>query len=242
MAGEREHILDVMQLLESRLTSSNRSLDAGRISLIRRALSSVQHLDAALETLYGVQGYDQVALRLMWYAEKGSDPFAAVLTEHVVSRRADELLSLLPTEFPAPAGPGTDEPKSMAAAVDEFGVAVEALKAGSFHEGQFSEVTEDLAARLRASLQPLGRAGALEENRDVARFADAVARFLELVRARSLARDVRAVNLLDSANLTLQTVMQTHAAEDYDSLQEITRLLENPLPLLEQQPPDPEQE
>ncbi len=244
MAGEREHILDVMQLLESRLTSSNRSLDAGRISLIRRALSSSQHLDAALELLYGVQGYDQVALRLMWYAEKGSDPFAAVLTDHVVSRRADELLSLLPAEFPAPAGPGPgpEEPKSIAAAVDEFGVAVEALKAGSFREGQFPEVTEDLAARLRASLQPLGRAGALEENRDVARFADAVARFLELVRARSLARDVRVVNLLDSANLTLQTVMQTHAAEDYDSLQEITRLLENPLPLLEQQPPDPGQE
>ncbi len=242
MAGEREHILDVMQLLESRLTSSNRSLDAGRISLIRRALSSSQHLDAALEMLYGVQGYDQVALRLMWYAEKGSDPFAAVLTEHVVSQRADELLSLLPTEFPAPASPGPEEPKSIAAAVDEFGVAVEALKAGSFREGQFSEVTEDLAARLRASVQPLGRAGALEENRDVTRFADAVARFLELVRARSLARDVRVVNLLDSANLTLQTVMQTHAAEDYDSLQEITRLLENPLPLLEQQPPDPEQE
>lgn len=242
MAGEREHILDVIQLLESRLTSSNRSLDAGRISLIRRALSSSQHLDAALEMLYGVQGYDQVALRLMWYAEKGSDPFAAVLTEHAVSRRADELLSLLPTEFPAPAGPGPEVPKSIAAAVDEFGVAVEALKAGSFREGQFSEVTEDLAAPLRASLQPLGRAGALEENRDVARFADAVARFLERVRARALARDVRVVNLLDSANLTLQTVMQTHAAEDYDSLQEITRLLEDPLPLLEQQPPEPEQE
>ena len=242
MAGEREHILDVLQLLESRLTSSNRSIDAGRISLVRLALSSSQHLDAALESLYGVQGYDQIALRLMWYAEKGSDPFAPVLTEHVVSRRADELLSMLPAELPAPAGPGTGEPKSMAAAVDEFGVAVEALKAGAFREGQFSELTEELAARLRASVRPLSRAGALEENPDVGRFADAVARFLELVRARSLARDVRVVNLLDSANLTLQTAMQTHAAEDYDSLQEITRLLENPLPLLEQQPPEPEHE
>ena len=242
MAGEREHILDVLQLLESRLTSSNRSIDAGRISLVRLALSSSQHLDAALESLYGVQGYDQIALRLMWYAEKGSDPFAPVLTEHVVSRRADELLSMLPAELPAPAGPGTGEPKSMAAAVDEFGVAVEALKAGAFREGQFSELTEELAARLRASVRPLSRAGALEENPDVGRFADAVARFLELVRARSLARDVRVVNLLDSANLTLQTAMQTHAAEDFDSLQEITRLLENPLPLLEQQPPEPEHE
>jgi len=242
MAGEREHILDVLQLLESRLTSSNRSIDAGRISLVRLALSSSQHLDAALESLYGVQGYDQIALRLMWYAEKGSDPFAPDLTEHVVSRRADELLSMLPAELPAPAGPGTGEPKSMAAAVDEFGVAVEALKAGAFREGQFSELTEELAARLRASVRPLSRAGALEENPDVGRFADAVARFLELVRARSLARDVRVVNLLDSANLTLQTAMQTHAAEDFDSLQEITRLLENPLPLLEQQPPEPEHE
>ena len=242
MAGEREHILDVLQLLESRLTSSNRSIDAGRISLIRLALSSSQPLDAALEKLYGVQGYDQLALRLMWYAEKGSDTFAPVPTDHVVSRRADELLSMLPTEFPPPAGPGAEEPKSLAAAADEFGVAVEALKAGAFREGHFSEVTEELAAPLHASLQPLGRAGALEENRDVARFADAVARFLELVRARSLARDVRVVNLLDSANLTLQTAMQTHAAEDFDSLQEITRLLENPLPLLERQPPEPEHE
>jgi hypothetical protein len=241
MTGEREHILEVLQLLETRLTSSNRSLGAGRISVIRRALSLTQHLDAGLESLYGVRGYDRFALRLMWYAEKGRDPFASTPTHDVISRRADEILSLLPSESPSPAVAGSEEPKTIAAAVDDFGVTIEAVKRGAFRDGLFSEVTDDMAARLGSSVQPLGRAAALEENSDVARFADAVGRFLGLVRARSFSRDVRVVNLLDSANLTLQTVMQTHAAEDYDSLQEITRLLENPLPLFEQPPPPSEQ-
>jgi hypothetical protein len=242
MTGEREHIVEVLQLLESRLSASNRSLEAGRIGVIRRALSTDLHLDAALETLYGVQGYHQFALRLMWYADKARDPFASTPAPHVVSRRADDLLRLIPTDTDAPIDSSPEVPKTMAAAVDDFGVAMEAAKRGAFHDGQFSAVTEEMTARLRSSVQPLGRAASLEENRDVARFADAVGRFLDLVRARDLSHDVRVVNLLDSANLTLQTVTQTHAAEDYDSLQEITRLLENPLPLFEQPPPAPEQE
>jgi hypothetical protein len=240
MAGEREHILEVLEQLESRLTSSNRSPDAGRIGVIRRALSSHKHLDAALETLYGVQGYHQFALRLMWYAEKGRDPFASPPTPQGITRRSEELLVLLPSGSPGAQEPAPEPSKTITAAVDEFGVALEAVKRGAFRDGQFSEVTDEMMARLRSSTQPLGRSAALEENRDVTRFADAIARFLDLVRARSLQRDVRVLNLLDSANLTLQTVMQTHAAEDYDSLQEITRLLENPLPLFEQ-PPSPEQ-
>lgn len=242
MAGEREHILEILQLLESRLTSSNRPDDAGRISVIRRAISANQHIDASLETLYEVQGFHAFALRLMWYAEKGRDPFATAPTGHVASSRADELLALLPLPTPEADAPVTEEPATIAAAVDEFGVAMEAVKRGAYLEGQFSGVTEALAGRLRSAAQPLGRAAGLEENHDVARFADAIVRFLDLVRARSLNGDVRVVNLLDSANLTLQTVMQTHAAEDYDSLQEITRLLENPLPLFEQPPPAPGQE
>ncbi|MBP1679276.1 MAG: hypothetical protein H6Q29_1187 [Bacteroidetes bacterium] len=241
MAGEREHMQEVLRLLESRLASSNRPLEAGRIGLIRQALSSDQPLDAALEALYGVQGYDRFALRLMWYAEKGRDPFASMPTPYVVARHAEELLPLLPADAAAQAAPGPPEPKTFAAAVDDFGAAMEAVKRAAFSDGQFSSVTDEMAAQLRSSVQPLGRAAALEENREVTRFADAVGRFLDLVRARSLAGDVRVVNLLDSANLTLQTAMQTHAPEDFDSLQEITRLLENPLQLFEQPPPAAEQ-
>jgi hypothetical protein len=240
MAGEREHILDVLQALEARLTSSNRTTDAARIGVIRRAVLSNQHLDAALETLYGVRGMHEVALRLMWYAEKGRDPYASVPTGQTVSRRVDELLAILPADSPAP-GDVVEEPMTIVEAVDAFGVALEAVKRGAYQDGKFAGVSDDLVGRLRAAARPLALTAGLQEDRDVARFAEAVGRFLDHARARSLTRDVRVVNLLDSANLTLQTVMQTHAAEDYDSLQEVTRLLENPLPLFEQ-PPAPEHE
>jgi hypothetical protein len=241
MAGEREHILEVLHLLETRLTSARRTADAGRIGVIRHAVASSRHLDAALETLSGVRGFRDFSLRLMWYAEKGRDPFASPSTAATASLRADELLSLLPPASEEAAASSPAEPRTIAAAVEDFGGAIEAMKRGSMEGGRFTGITGELAGRVRAEARPLAQAAGLEEDRDVARFAEAVERFLDLVAMRSLSGDVRVVNLLDSANITLQTALQTHAAEDYDSLQEITRLLENPLPLFEP-PPPPEHE
>jgi hypothetical protein len=241
MSGEREQILDVLQVLEARLTSSNRAADAGRIGVIRRTIASEKHLDAALETLYGVKSFHQFSLRLMWYAEKGRDALAPSVTQHVISRRADELLFLLPSDHDAPEPQEAGLPVPAAAAVDAFGDAVEGVKREAHRDGRFVGVSEEMLTSLRSSARTLCTSAAFEENRDLAGFAEGMGRFLELVRFRGLSGDVRVVNLLDSANLTLQTALQTHAAEDYDSLQEITRLLESPLPLFEQPPPAPGQ-
>ncbi len=46
-------------------------------------------------------------------------------------------------------------------------------------------------------------------------------------------QDARVLHLIDTANLTLQTVLETAVAEDFDSLYQTIALLESPRTLLQ---------
>jgi hypothetical protein len=83
------------------------------------------------------------------------------------------------------------------------------------------------AERLRA-------AASAERNDDVERFGKALGSFLEYAMGQNLLGDVRVVNLIENASLTLQTTVETLGADDYDALHQTTLLLEHPVTLLEQ--------
>ncbi|RPH35139.1 hypothetical protein EHM92_06755 [bacterium] len=72
-----------------------------------------------------------------------------------------------------------------------------------------------------------------QQSRDIARFAHALTFFATHVLEHGILQDVRVLQVIGTANLTLQTVLETAGAEDFDSLYQTIALLESPRTLLQ---------
>ena len=81
-------------------------------------------------------------------------------------------------------------------------------------------------------LASLGEQAADAGKRDLSQFVSACSGFAQYVLDNSRLHDVRVVNILDNANITLQTVFETTGVEDNDSLQSTIQLLKQPKDLL----------
>lgn len=234
--ADRAHIVALLGALRDYLSATGRQADAGRASLIHDAVAQAPDLDRALEGLYAVRGFGDFALRLMWYADRSRDPLAGELTSEFVSRAVNVLLGLLPPVH-GPEGarptPPPEAPPEVSAAIESLGDLVKSIGRQTLDEQGFRGIPPRFLERLRKQAITLGRSAELENNEDVHQFSKAMERFIDLVITRDLAGDVRVLNMLDSAALTLQTASSTLAGEDIDSLQQTTQLLEDPLPLLE---------
>jgi len=238
MSGEQDNIGAVLGHLEAALGAEGREEDRRLVLTIAERCARAKDVRDALEELAGVEGLQRFALRLFWYIDReGAKPLDVDRTAWLADALQRDLP--LPAGSPArqdmpeaPAGPPAI-PGTLAQGTHAFADAVEKLKRGSSDAGGFSAISNEALDEVQREAANLQAAGTAEGSPDVVKFSGAVSIFLQYVLDHELLHDVRVVNLLDSASLTLQTAVDKIDAEDFDSLQQTTSLLEDPKSLLE---------
>ncbi len=240
MLPEQMHIKTVLQKLEIALQDSGRRAEGEKVGLIAARLSHARDIDEALKLLYGVSGWDAVAIRLMWYVEQLRRTSAgSIANEDLLNHRLFELLAVLPLPVEIEAAPGQDIAAArmvdLRDALFRFGSSLEELRRDSFTDGSFSGLPESVLEQVIGEAMSLQVTASEQRSRDIARFAHAFAFFAKHVLEHGIVQDVRILHVMSTANLTLQTVLETAQAEDFDSLYQTIALLENPRTLLQPQ-------
>lgn len=240
MADEDHYCVQVLQSLEAHLVGGGFRPQAEKVASLIKRLKETSDPDAVLKQLYGVQGWDQIALRLLWYEQKARETDIDTLGRTVKDQHVRELFdnvvqtggvtSAPAAETPAPSAPPSQD---IAEALERFDAAVGILKQRSLQGDDFIGIEQPLIDILQEETDALRGVAATEDNQDVVRFCTALSIFLVYIVDKGRTSDVRTLNIIDNANLTLQTVLQAMGAADYDSLQQTTQLLENPGTLME---------
>jgi len=236
MSGEYGYIVRLLRKLEFLLSERGRQRDAGRVGQIIQRIARADDVRAALRTLFAVEGYDRLAQRLLYYADK-MGPFLTELPEdRLIEYHVGKLYEALVN-----AGSGEARrtqqrvPPSgdVSQGVEEFVSTLHELRRNAAEGEQFREVRRDDLERLLQKAHDLGATAQRGGSPDIARFAASASTFVRFVLDRSLFKDVRVVNILDNAVLTVQTILPSVGADDYDSLTQTNQLLADPATLLE---------
>jgi hypothetical protein len=239
MVPEQTYITKLLQTLERTLLDGGRVAEGEMVGLVATRLSHAENIDTALQTLYGVSGWEAVAVKLMWYVEhiRRESP-EGVASEAVFRHHVSEVRALLPItedqKFPVDQA-ATAQSTDLREALARFGMALENLRRASFVGGSFSGLPETVLERVIGEAALLQMIASAQRCRDVARFARAFMFFATHVQEHGILQDVRVLQLIGTANLTLQTVLVTLQAEDFDSLYQTIALLESPRTLLQEQ-------
>ncbi len=240
MLPEQTYINALLHRLEMSLQDSGRHGEGENVGLIAARLSRAQHIDKALEVLYSVSGWDAVAVKLMWYVEQmRKSATGTAVNEELFGYRLRELVSALPW------GSGVEGAKGqmltaarhvdLRDALFRFGSVLEELRRASFSDGVFSGLPETVLERVIGESTLLQDIASEQRSRDIARFAHAFTFFAAHVLEHGILQDIKVLHVISTANLTLQTVLETAQAEDFDSLHQTIALLESPRTLLQSQ-------
>jgi hypothetical protein len=226
MAVDHATPVQLLQQLERHLIERERRVEGLLIGRIARRVEQSADVRGTLDELGAVEGFGPFVLRLLWLAHPSDVTSPPERSPELKEFQLQELTRLLPplrTKSPAVGAP--DSPSD---AVRDFGHAVEGLQRRSSPDGHFRGVDFGALAIVDGAVTRLLVAARGEGKKDIADFAEACAAFCRFVREEGLAHDVRCINLLDNAHLTLQTVIDAGSADDYDSLRQTIALLRNP--------------
>lgn len=240
MSARQSYIVRLLRRLETLLVDHHMHQESAILGTIIHRLSHAEKVEDGLETLYGVQGFDRFALRLMWSLERygidTNDPPPAVeayeLSELGMLIRAS--LNGTPhvpvfTDSPIP----NNLWERLYDQLHRYGRCIEDLKRRSYDGEAFRSIDQSLLYRILDEAGTLGEAARSTGRADVEEFTVAVSRFLQHVLDDQLFHDARIVHLLDNANITLQTALDASGTEDYDALQQAIDLLKNPQTVLD---------
>ena len=239
MTGEQSYIVRLLRMLEELLVQCSHRGEGERIGKIAEKISRADNLTLALRRLYRVEGLDQFALKLMYRADRVRDSLHSIPEERILDYQVQDLYTVLFTsrrkQFVEDTIDRREVPlvEDLPAALRRFHGAMEKMKKGAFEGGVFKGVEVSLLESVESEVEKLLQIATKENNHDVARFSSACLHFVRFVVDGGIFQDIRVVNFLDNANLTLQTVVETVGGDDYDSLQQTIHLLENPSTLLE---------
>jgi hypothetical protein len=137
----------------------------------------------------------------------------------------------------APAEPDSgDDIDDLYVSLHKFGRAVEGLKRASSQPGGKGSAPENLLFGILGEIASLKEKAQIARKGEVTQFCDACAGFIQYALDNGRLQDVRIVNVLDNANITLQTVFETAGVEDNDSLESTIQLLQRPHDLLNSMP------
>jgi hypothetical protein len=240
MSGEQSYLVRVLRKVESSLTTDHRLREGALLGKIIQRISHTNDVHRALDRLYCVKGFDQFALRLMWTVERAgiaSNGLQSAVIDHEVEALAGLLSS---------SGEAGDEDRQVSAgsragesladlynALHSFGKAIEEMKRRSYDRGKFTGIDVEMLYRLLNETAVLEAAATAASKEEVVWFAKSFSGFVHHVMDKNYLHDIRAMNVLDNANLTLQTVTQASGIEEYDSLSQTIELLQQPSRLLE---------
>ena len=239
MSKPQSYIVRLLRKVEASLMNGRRQAELTMLEKIIHRISHAENVREELETLYSVQGFDEFALRLMWsYEREGIE--SNTLESGLIDYEVETLEALLRSvrngekkkeevrEIPPPK-PLDDFHEEL----HKFGRSVEDLRRKSFDDDKFKGLDQDLLYRVLNESTSLQHYATQAGKTDVVRFADSFSALVQFVLDRRLFGDVRVVHLLENANLTLQTIVETVGAEDYDSLQQTIELLRTGRSILE---------
>lgn len=239
MSGAQSYIVRLLRKVESWLGEHDRPVEASKVGKVIQKIAHADEIHGALCTLYRVDHFDQFALSLMWFLDKAERGDMA-LDNGVMDHQAESLAMLLVDAYrnghaQSPPAPKTlpDQVESLYDSLHKFGRVVEELKRNSFEDGTFSGISDNQLYKILNELVLLRESASAATKDDVVQFASACSGFVQHVLDAGLLHDVRIVNLLDNANLTLQTVFEAAGIEDNDSLQSTIELLKRPDDLLD---------
>jgi hypothetical protein len=237
MPDPQSHIVHVLESLELPLRERGQRERWQMISSIAENIRHADELGSALDMLYTVRGFDRFALRLMWYAEQASAVPAESASDRLVSYQLDRLLEDLlaidpgeKAEGEEATGPGVHD---LETGVRRFAAAVANVRKDANKGGEFVGLSRPAVEALVKETELLHSAASVERNTDVVQFSAAFAQFAHFVLEKGLLHDVRVINFMENASLTLETAVGATGADDYDSLHQTTELLEKPETLLD---------
>lgn len=240
MSGAQSYIVRLLRKLEMSLLNNRYQVEGAMMGKIIHKISHADNVENELESLYSVKGLDQFALRLMWSMEKRGQAVNG-LDGKVIDYEVEALSSLL-------TGSTSDEQSSPKEglewhfvqtldgfydALHKFGRVIEETQRKSYDGDSFRGIDQDVLFRLLHEAASLEEAARSAHKDDVVMFAKGLSHFVQYVADRGLFKDVRFMNIVDNANLTLQTVMEAAGTEDRDSLQQTIALLQHPGELLD---------
>ncbi len=237
MSGEYGYIVRLLRKLEFLLAQRGEQREAGRLGQIIQRIAKADDARGAVKALYAVEGYDRLALRLLYYADTLGPLLTEIPDERLTDYHVEQLDQALRgtdeanlTRRPARHTPSQD----VAGAMDQFVASVHELRRTAHPEGgSFEHIPRELLEALLQQAHDLGVTAERRNEGDITRFANSVTTFVHYVIDRSLFDDVRVVNILDNAVLTLQTFLPSVGADDIDSLTQTIQLLADPATLLE---------
>jgi hypothetical protein len=239
MAIAQSYIVRVLRKVERWLNENNQSAEAAKVGRIVQKLAQAEDIHEVLNSLYAVERFDEVALRLMWLldgaernesnAENGKADYEEMVLVDLVKKA---LRRNGVEKTPQPHSLPTAQIDDLFISLHRFGRATEELKRRSFEAGQFQGTDESLLYKILNELAVLRETAVAAGKEDVRYFAAAGTEFVQYVLDNGLFQDVRVVNVLDNANLTLQTVFEVAGVED-DSLQSTIEILQQPKDLLD---------
>ena len=239
MTGEQTYIVRLLRMLEELLVQCSHRGEGERIGKIAEKISHADNLTLALRRLYTVEGLDQFTLKLMYRADRVRESLHPIPDKRILDYQVQDLYTVLfvsrRKQFVEESVDGREGliAEDLPSALRRFHGEMEKMKKGAFEGGTFKGVEASLLKSVESEVEKLLQIATKENNHDVARFSSACLHFIRFVVDRGIFQDIRVVNFLDNANLTLQTVLETVGGDDYDSLQQTIHLLENPSTLLE---------
>lgn len=233
--------VQLLRRLQQRLAEEGHRVQGEMMGKVADRIGTAEDVERALEQLYSVQGWDEIALRLMWYASRSSASDGGIPRDSLIEYQMEELHSLLMT---APEGNGdeshpanTDGPPPLTGAVFEgvfqFMTALDDLKRTAFEGERFQGMRQGLVDQALLCAGRLHQAASNAGNEILARFAAAFSLFLKYVIERDLFDDVRVAHLVDNASQSVHGLLEATGTVQYDSLQQTVEMLHNPETLLE---------
>jgi hypothetical protein len=239
MSTGQIYIVRLLRRVENLLSEGNHSAEASKVGKIMQKVAQADDIHEALDVLCKVEGLDDFALRLMWLldvSERGEVSFE----NGVMDYQASVLGALISGSAAADGAENAGAVSSLPDRIDKlyvslhkFGRAIEELKRHAIEDGVFGEIEENRIYDILNELASLGDHAAAAGKTDLSQFVSACSGFAQHVLDNSLLHDVRVVNILDNANITLQTMFETAGIEDNDSLQSTIQLLNQPKELLD---------
>jgi hypothetical protein len=239
MAESQSYIVRLLRKVETALEDGRLRGHRVMMDKVVYRLSHAEDMHGALERLYAVRGYDRFALRLMWLLEhtrEQTDRLETSVVDYDVENLIEELKG---SENPERDGGkySAQEPiehqEAFHDSLHRFGRILDDVRRRSFDGNAFRGVEEDALHQILAENEALQNAAGAINQHDVVKFTKACSSFVTYALDNGLLHDVRVMNMLDHANLTLQTVLATAGTEEYDSLQKSIELLQNPKELLD---------
>jgi hypothetical protein len=228
----------LLQRLQRRLADEGHHVQAEMMGRLADRIAGSRDVATALNHLYAVQGWSEIALRLMWYRHRNSPADNEPQHEFLLHHQVDELYAILMSASARPAeSEGKVRPGALTGdifeALHDFATALEDLRQASFEGERVPGMHFSFFDSALTRAGRLHQVATAAPNDHLIHFSGAVSLFLRYVIERGLFDDVRVIHLIDITAESLQKLLEQDSPVDYAALEQSTDMLHNSETLLE---------